>query len=67
MLFVFSVQYFGNQTPTKHNNKQDENTDEIKWFSDEEINKLTKQDCMASYVYDSIKDGPKQDIIVSRI
>ena len=67
ILFVFSVRKVGDQIPTTQNNNQDENISEVKWFSEEEISKLTKQDCMAFYVYDSIKNSLKQDVVVSRI
>lgn len=67
ILFIFSTRYTGKQTPTTNNNKQDENIAEIKWFTREEINKLTKEDCMSLYVYDLIKDNLEQGIVVDKM
>ena len=63
ILFVFDVQCIGNEIPTINNNNRDENISEIKWFSKKEIDKLKKKDCMAFYVYDSIKTEIKKDVI----
>ncbi len=67
ILFIFRVQYAGEQIPTTKNIKQDENITEIKWFTREEVGKLTKEDCMASYVYDLIKGSLEQGTLISRI
>jgi len=68
IIFVFNVQYMDdNKIPTINNKNKNENISEVKWFSREEINKLKKEDYMASYVYDSIKNEIKEGVIISRI
>ena len=60
ILFVFTVEYLGDETVTTEHNNDDENISETKWLSPEELQQLTKEDCIADYVFSSINNAGEE-------
>lgn len=60
ILFVFTVEYLGDETVTTEYNNDDENISETKWLSLEELQQLTKEDCIADYVFSSINSAGEE-------
>ncbi len=67
ILFIFDVKYSGNEHVTTQYNKEDENVCEVKWFTQEELQLLKQEDCMAEYVYTSINNSGEDFIVMRRI
>lgn len=66
ILFVFTVEYVGDETITKEFNNSDENISEARWFSPNELHHVKKEDCIADYVYFSISTD-QTPIVIRRI
>lgn len=59
LLFVFLVSEFAGKVTLDSKEKQNsrgENISDFKWFSNKEIKKLSEEECMAPYVYLSLKN-----------
>lgn len=67
MLFVFAAKYLGGELSTTNNIKSDENIDEIKWFSKEELKEIKHEDCIDSYVYTSLQDIENERVDIKQI
>lgn len=63
ILFVFNVFCISNEMTTTKNNKSDENISEIKWFTNSELLNLSEKDCMAAYVYKTIRNSSEKVLI----
>ncbi len=66
ILFVFTAEYTGAEEATTDNKNDDEIISETKWFSSEELMQITKEECIAEYVYNSINSS-KEDVTIERL
>lgn len=66
VLFIFHAQYNGSEIGSTLNNQSDEYISEVKWFSKEELNRIAREDCIASYVYQAILQPDAGWVIIGK-
>jgi|GEM_PF-2307712 len=67
VLFVFYVDYLGEETPVLYNHMDNENIVDFKWFSKKDVKELDENACMSLYVYDSINIEPLDKVKINKI